>query len=223
MAADVSRRLWLTWRTNPTGLRGIYVIWQGFRREDRRRLSGSIRKHSMSGTATSWNARTTSLRKKVPTTGRVDVRRRPLTTPNLFQEAVTTRRSSGIGLRSRSTVNFSIQLLMSNKNLKYRLINSIVIVNCRFFQYFVRNKVFSSSTTFCFFSLINNFISILLFDLKSDIVHPFMIEFYCNTSLHTQITDLPVLWCAKEHDVPRKNLEAGDKCIPLAQNFTFIS
>lgn len=51
-----------------------------------------------------------SLKKRVPTTGEVDVRRRPLTTPNLFQEAVTTRRSSAIGSRSRSIVNFPIRL-----------------------------------------------------------------------------------------------------------------
>lgn len=36
------------------------------------------------------------------TTDRVDARRRPLTTPNLFQEVVTTRRSSGIEPRPGS-------------------------------------------------------------------------------------------------------------------------
>lgn len=56
-----------------------------------------IRKHSMSGPVTSSNIRIQRQRKRVPTTGRVDARRRPLTMPNLFQEVVTTRRSSGIG------------------------------------------------------------------------------------------------------------------------------
>lgn len=46
------------------------------------------------------NTRTTVLEKESTNYWyRVDVRRRPLTMPNLFQEAVTTRRSSGIASR----------------------------------------------------------------------------------------------------------------------------
>ena len=68
----------------------------------RRRMSKVLRNRMFKHTPRKLEEHWGWLWDRLPATDRVDARRRPLTTPNLFQEIVTTRRSSGIEPSSAS-------------------------------------------------------------------------------------------------------------------------